>query len=258
MKYKDFRYIANNNEITITSYIGDDTDVVIPSEINGNPVKSICAGAFSYCESLTSITIPDGVEKIRDFTFSYCESLTSITIPDGVTSIGDNAFSRCGSLTSVTIGNSVTSIGDNAFYGCTSLKNITIPDSVREIGGYAFYGCISLKSQPTNYKAFRLQDNKLMCRDYKYTLNEWSEEVEPMIYKQGYHFCTNIFDIFNYYYGEYGKDFVIGICEVGDKTTTTSNDSKCVTNKINPVKILSKEEVIDIVNGKEYQKTLMK
>ena len=53
----------------------------------------------------------------------YCESLTSMTMPDGVTSIGNNAFSNSG-LSSVVIPASVTSIGKNAFEWC-ALTDIT-------------------------------------------------------------------------------------------------------------------------------------
>lgn len=85
---------------------------------------------FRECDSLTSITIPDGVTSIGEYTFRDCRRLTSITIPDSVTYIGRAAFDACGRLTSITIPNSVTSIGEYMFRGCTSLTSITIPDSV--------------------------------------------------------------------------------------------------------------------------------
>ena len=85
-------------------------------------VTMIGSSAFSYCYSLTSVTIPDSVTSIGDYAFSGCTSLTSITIPDGVTVIRWSAFNGCSSLTSITIPDSVTSIGMEAFNGCTSLK----------------------------------------------------------------------------------------------------------------------------------------
>ena len=42
--------------------------------------------------SVTEVTIPDGVTKIGDSAFSCCSSLTSVHIPDGVAKIGDSAF----------------------------------------------------------------------------------------------------------------------------------------------------------------------
>ena len=108
--------------------------------------RVISGGAFSYCYSLTSVTIPNSVKSIGDLAFRGCKFLTSVTIPNSVTSIGDLAFQGCSSLRSVTIPNSVTEIGSSAFEGCSGLTSITIPNSVKEIGGYAFYDCSSLTS----------------------------------------------------------------------------------------------------------------
>ena len=149
---------------------------VIPTD---GSVTSIGDGAFLYCDSLTSVAIPDSVTSIGWGAFSGCTSLTSVTIPDSVESIGDYAFSGCGSLTSVTIPDSVTSIGSSAFSGCVSLETLTVAPgnpvyhsagnciietatgalvqgcnnsaiptdgSVKSIGNSAFSGCTSLTS----------------------------------------------------------------------------------------------------------------
>ena len=50
---------------------------------------------------ITEFEIPEGTTKIEDGAFSDCDSLTSVTIPDSVTSIGNYAFYDCNSLTSV-------------------------------------------------------------------------------------------------------------------------------------------------------------
>lgn len=65
----------------------------------------------------------------------------------------------------------------------------------------------------------------------------------------GIHYCTNIFDIFYYYYGEYGKDFVIGICDVSDENVGGNDDSKRCARWVIPNRILTREEVINIMNG---------
>ena len=126
------------------------TSAVIPSTVTYNgttySVTSIGEEAFEYCESLTSITIPNSVTSIGNNAFSWCESLTSITIPNSVTDIGGEAFFMCTSLFSITIPNSVTSIGDYAFHWCSSLTSITIPNGVASIGRYAFRDCSALTS----------------------------------------------------------------------------------------------------------------
>ena len=111
-----------------------------------NSVMSIGDYAFCSCKSLQSITIPNSVMSIGDFAFCSCRYLQSITIPNSVTKIGNRAFSGCGSLQSITIPNSVTKIGDGAFYWCYSLQSVTIPNSVTSIGDEAFSRCGSLQS----------------------------------------------------------------------------------------------------------------
>ena len=129
------------------NYIGN---VVIPLKVTYDgeeySVTEIGRFAFSYCSSLTSITIPEGVTSIGDRAFDYCYSLTSITFPESLTSIGDEAFFGCSSLTSITLPESVTKIGKSAFECCYSLASITIPEGVTSIGGEAFEGCSSLTS----------------------------------------------------------------------------------------------------------------
>ena len=118
-------------------------DVVIPETVKYDSVEyivtSIARGAFDYCRSLTSITIPNSVTTIGDDAFFACSSLTSVEIPNSVTAIGKYAFYSCSGLTSIDIPNSVTEIGDDAFYGCSRLTSIDVPESVATIGEDAFY-----------------------------------------------------------------------------------------------------------------------
>ena len=107
--------------------------------------ESIGDGAFSGYNSLTSVTIEDGVTSIGDGAFEGCSGLTSVTIGDSVTSIGAEAFYDCSGLTSIVIPDSVTSIGNYAFSGCSGLTSIVILDSVTSIGSSAFSGCSSLQ-----------------------------------------------------------------------------------------------------------------
>jgi len=130
----------------LTDYSGNVTNITIPENLGGYPVRIIGDFAFAVRRNLTSIKIPSSVTSIGDHAFWNCDSLTSIEIPSSVTSIGDSAFLTCVSLTSIKIPNGVISIGNGAFLGCLSLTSIEIPSSVTSIGGGAFLNCSSLTS----------------------------------------------------------------------------------------------------------------
>ena len=154
--------------------------------------------AFSGCESLQSITIPNSVKSIGDMAFRGCKSLTEFkgkfasddgrclivygvlnsfasaelseyNIPNSVTAIGEGAFRGCDNLTSVTISNRVISIGEGAFYGCKSLSIVTIGKSVCVIFENAFWGCnidtiiCYPKTPPKIYKSFEKFKISLRC-----------------------------------------------------------------------------------------------
>ncbi len=140
-EYNNVKYLGNSDNLYIVLINVIDIPVT-PLDIP-KTVKVIYNDAFTYCQSLTSITLPDSITSIGKFAFSDCSSLTSITIPDSVTSIDRFAFSGCSSLTSITIGNGVTSIRDFTFSDCSSLTSITIPNGVTSISDHAFLDCTS-------------------------------------------------------------------------------------------------------------------
>ena len=99
--------------------------------------------AFDGCDSLTSISIPEGVKSIDGNAFQGCSGLTSIDLSKatGLTTIGYGAFDGCIGLTSISIPSSVTSIGEVAFYECSSLEEVTMEaNTPPELGIWAFNG----------------------------------------------------------------------------------------------------------------------
>ena len=165
---KDLSYEENyNGGITITGYNGSDTEVIIPSEIDGKSVTEIGDSAFRDCPGLTTVTIGNGVTSIGRYAFMRCTGLTSIIIPDSVTDIDYGAFMYCSGLTSITIPGSVTSIGESAFQFCAGLTSITIPDSVTDIGSDAFYYCTGLTNIEVdeNNKTYSSQDGVLFNKE---------------------------------------------------------------------------------------------
>ena len=96
--------------------------------------------SHTYENGVGTITFEAPVNAIGDNAFSGCNTLTSIDLPEGLTSIGESAFYYCTGLTSLTIPSTVTSLGYRAFYYCTGLTSMYIPDSVTSFGGNLFQG----------------------------------------------------------------------------------------------------------------------
>ena len=164
------------------------TDLEIPDNYKGKPIKAIHDSAFYDCINLKSIIIPDSITTIGSSAFHNCSSLTSITIPDSVTSIGENAFSNCASLrykeydnayylgndhnpylilveatnssiTRCAINKKTKIICNKAFYNCADITGITIPDNVTYIGSGAFENCRSLTSITIPDSVTSISDN---------------------------------------------------------------------------------------------------
>lgn len=134
----DYRYDIHNGEVKIQKYFGTDTKVDVPSTIENTPVTCIDSGAFSENETITQVTVPDGIKTIGHEAFETCTALESVSLPEGLTEIDYDAFRECKSLTKINLPKSLTSIGNNAFDGCTALADVTLPENIEAIGWKAF------------------------------------------------------------------------------------------------------------------------
>lgn len=116
----------DDGTVEITGYIGEDTSLVIPGELDEKKVTGIGKYAFWNGSSLTDIAISEGVTYIAEGAFADCINLKSVIIPKSMLSIGESAFTGCKSLESVEIPENVQKIGNSPFYNCSSLKEICV------------------------------------------------------------------------------------------------------------------------------------
>ena len=121
----------SGGKLTIMSVTGTIVDgvLVIPSEIDGKPVKAIAANAFANRNDIVEVDVASGIESIGNSAFAGCSSLRRVTLAPSVKTIGDSAFSGCAALTSITLHEGLTSIGIYAFAG-TGLTELVVPASV--------------------------------------------------------------------------------------------------------------------------------
>ena len=104
---------SEDGTLSIFEYKGNDINVVIPSEINGQKITRIAYGAFSGNTLIKTITIPDSVENIDDFAFAECSSLESMILPATIAEIDMSSFYNCSSLLSLRIDNPECMIMDS-------------------------------------------------------------------------------------------------------------------------------------------------
>ena len=144
------------------------SDLIIPAQYQGKPVKEIAAFTFSKQNIYE-----------RDYMYDVpVPAITSVTLPPDVTVIGECAFAGWDSLTKVTLYEGLTHIDNHAFEDCTSLESIVIPKSVAVLGKDIFKNCVSLKQiyceidvQPSSWSSEWLGSCQANVK-FGYTVNE--------------------------------------------------------------------------------------
>ena len=150
-------------------------------------LTTIGNAAFMNCSTPTSLTIPNSVTTIGDYTF-YGWNISSITIPAAVTSVGKCAFAGNASLRTVTwkaitcanfsgtdyehpfyvssddkfqitsfsFDNAVTTLPSYICRDMDNITSITLPTSLTTIPAYAFKGCSALTKVGTTNKTITI------------------------------------------------------------------------------------------------------
>ena len=121
------------SSLTIDKIVRDSKDYI---------VTSVGQFAFSSCQTLTSVSLPE-VNWVAECAFEGCNALQTVEIPK-LSSVGGSAFDNCSALPSIEIPEATT-IAGYAFRGCESLKSISLPNATTIIHN-AFDGCSALTS----------------------------------------------------------------------------------------------------------------
>lgn len=98
-------------------YRGSEEAVTIPYG-----TKCIHGGAFSGCQNIREIIIPDTVEEIAVYAFSHCQNLETLICGFGLTEIPMGLCSDLKELKTVVFTNQIHWIDNNAFYNCRNLE----------------------------------------------------------------------------------------------------------------------------------------
>lgn len=118
---------AADKTVTVASNTSASGEVVIPAyvECDGYNYKVVSISTEAFKEaSITSITMPEGLESIGGDAFLSCKNLTKVKVPNTVTSVGNGSFALCSKLESISYGKNVNKIGKDIFTGLSSLKYV--------------------------------------------------------------------------------------------------------------------------------------
>ncbi len=121
---------------TLGEYNGPGGDIVIPAEVDGEPVRVISTRVFNDDDTITSVVIPEGVTTIEANAFVGCDALESVTLPESLRVLGMSVFFRNDHFKNLTIPAGVQYIGDMTL-DC-GLERITFEGSIPIIDDHMF------------------------------------------------------------------------------------------------------------------------
>ncbi len=90
----DYTYRLESGYAILTSYRGNEKDVVIPAAVDGYLVIGLGDRMFADCD-IRSVILPKTVERLGWFTFYGCKNLEKVVLPSGVKNIGYASFDGC-------------------------------------------------------------------------------------------------------------------------------------------------------------------
>lgn len=131
-------------------------EIDIPSS-----VKEI--DGFMFCDNLRKVILHSGVREIRDYAFRFCERLTTINFPEGLETIGVRAFYPSNMVRAV-FPNSLKRIGAEAFYHNERLLYIKFLSNA-SVGDCAFACCPIIRIKKPDDMVF---GDKVFVQDTSY------------------------------------------------------------------------------------------
>lgn len=114
--------VTTKNEITITAYFGNVTDIIIPSTIASMSVTTIAKNAFASEDEVASVTVPDSVTVIEDYAFQSCKSLTTFKNSKKLIKMGSSIFRNSYSLTDLWLPKTLEQVGENLVNDKTTIS----------------------------------------------------------------------------------------------------------------------------------------
>ena len=177
----DYDYVLHDGKAYLTEYKGNETDITVPTAIDGYDVVDF-GNAYQGNDEIVRVVIPEGFTRVESYAFADCSKLTELILPEGLIEFGFNAI-RSTQVAKLSFPSSIVKIdgalfnvgtpliidiptiedwlevtrqrtlegsGWSSYYNLyingESAETIVIPSSVTEIGWFAFSNFGNIKT----------------------------------------------------------------------------------------------------------------
>lgn len=134
-----YAYTVYGDHVVLEKYMGTETEVEVPEEVEGKPVTEIGEACFHSYEGLIRITLHEYIITINKYAFFGCTNLREVLQCGQVKIFGLCCFDKCEALETVEWGEDVEIISTSAFYSCKALRRLTPQQRLAVIDDIAFY-----------------------------------------------------------------------------------------------------------------------
>ena len=124
----------------LASYFGNGGHIEFPENLAVTEIGQFAFSNYTYVPKQSWEIDPDSNETYKLW-FIGDNTIKSIVIPEGVEKIGAFAFANLTALEEIVLPSTLKMIDQGAFYGCTSLKTVKGLENVKFINQNAFYAC---------------------------------------------------------------------------------------------------------------------
>lgn len=112
-------------ELILTAYTGDGSDVVIPESIQNCTVTAIDNEVFKGNQNIRKVTLPEAINYLGSDVFRN-SSLVSVNIPENLRIIPSYSFNNCSELETVVFHDNIAVMSNTAF----KKTNISVPEEL--------------------------------------------------------------------------------------------------------------------------------
>lgn len=136
IQYGDFMFYEMEDELMLYRYVGVDTEIKIPSYVEGMPV-SYLEKNFLRFNAIKSIGRGLSIDRIQDISMESIQdnlfNIKSVQLPSTLKILPAKVFSGCKRIDELVIPESVTLVQPNAFVGCRPTRIIFLGEAPKQL-----------------------------------------------------------------------------------------------------------------------------